>query len=131
MRSKLNFLWQHHRVTFLAFLAALLVTLFFVIRMVVFTLYWSDPDHRNQPPQDWMTPQYIAFSWGLEPSQVARALGVTTAFGPRPNLEQISRTRGVPLSVLYDELTALLAPTDDLTQSPAKSSDDSSGGASE
>ncbi|MDQ7070048.1 MAG: hypothetical protein Q9M48_04790 [Rhodobacterales bacterium] len=127
MRSKLGFLWQHHRVTFLAFLAAILVTLFFVIRMAVFTLYWSDPDHRNQPPQDWMTPRYIAFSWGLEPSDVARALGVTPAFGPRPNLEQIARTRGVPLSVLYDELAALLAPTDSLTRAPIKSPDDSSG----
>lgn len=111
MPHKLRFLWHHHRKTFLAFVAATLVTLFFVARMTLFTLYWSDPDHRNQTPEDWMTPRYIAYSWGLEPSDVATALGISPTFGPRPNLKQIASARGVPVDVVLDEVQALLRAT--------------------
>lgn len=106
--GKLRFLWHHHRLPFLAFLAAALFTAFFVGRMAVFTLYWSDPAHRNQPPEGWMTPRYIAFSWGLEPSDVSGALGVTSTFGPRPSLQQIANARGVPVAVILEETEALL-----------------------
>lgn len=106
--SKIRFLWTRHRLPFVAFLGAACITLFFVVRMVIFTLYWSDPSHRDQPPQDWMTPRYIAFSWGLEPSDVATALGVTKTFGTRPSLKQIAHERAVPISVILQEVEALL-----------------------
>jgi len=108
MSDKIKFLWQYHHKTFLAFIAALAVTAFFIIRMAVFTLYWSDPDHRNQPPAPWMTPRYIAYSWGVEPVDIATALGVAGTIGKRPSLKQIAQARGVPVSVVLSEVTAIL-----------------------
>jgi len=117
MHDKLRFLWHHHRPTFLAFLGAALVTAFFIIRMGVFSIYWADPAHHNQPPEGWMTPRYIAYSWEVEPLDITTALGVTNALGKHPSLQQIASARGIPLADLLAELAPLLKT---LQQGPAK-----------
>jgi len=111
MLGQLKTLWQHHRWALLAFAAAVCLTLFFAVRTVVFTLYWADPAHRQQTPEAWMTPRYIALSWGLEPQEVATALNVTMQTGKRPSLADIATSRGVPLSQVLAEVNALLART--------------------
>lgn len=109
MLRAVRHLWAHHRLAFLAFLAAAAVMLFFTVRLVIFTVYWADPMHRNQPPEPWMTPGYIAHSWGLDPDTVIAALGVVPRPGERPTLEQIAKDRGVPVEVVIAEVAALLA----------------------
>lgn len=104
--SAIRHLWAHHRPVLLLFLGAALVTLFFVVRLTLFTLYWSEPAHRNLAPEPWMTPGYIAHSWGLDPEQLARTLGATP--GRRMTLEDIARARGLPVAALIAELNALL-----------------------
>lgn len=100
-------LWAHHRLVFLGFLLALAVTLFFLVRLALFTVYWSDPAHRHIAPEPWMTPGYIAHSWGLPPQELAEALGAPP--GERMTLEEIAEARGIPVADLLAELAALLA----------------------
>ena len=55
---------------------ALVLTLYFGARVAIGAFYWSDPAHRNQAPEGWMTPGYIAHSWGLDPQELSRALNL-------------------------------------------------------
>ena len=104
--SDIRILWHNHRLVFLVFLAARAITLFFLVRLTVFSLYWADPAHRNQVPAPWMTPGYIAHSWGIEPRDLSAQLGVPQ--GQRPTLADIARERGVPVAQVLDEVNALL-----------------------
>ena len=104
--SAIRHLWAHHRIVLVVFLAAAAVSLFFLIRLTLFTFYWSDPAHRNQAPEGWMTPGYIAHSWGLDPQELSRALNAPP--GQRKTLDEIARDRGIPVSDLLREVTALL-----------------------
>ncbi|MDQ2089097.1 hypothetical protein [Marimonas arenosa] len=104
--SAIRHLWAHHRPVLLLFFGAAAVTVFFLARLTLFALYWSDPAHRNLAPEPWMTPGYIAHSWGRDPEELARHLGA--APGRRMTLEDIARARGVPVAEVIAELTAHL-----------------------
>ncbi|GAA6207663.1 hypothetical protein NBRC116601_09560 [Cognatishimia sp. WU-CL00825] len=103
-------LFKSHPIATPGFLLALAVTVFFAARMVLDLLYWSDPAHRNQSPEAWMTPRYIAHSWGIDPKEVrdAVALGAGKPKA-RPTLNWIASQRGVPVQQVIDEVQALLA----------------------
>ncbi len=103
----LRYLWTHHRLVFIGFCLASLVTLVFLVRLAIFTVYWSDPAHRNLAPEPWMTPGYIAHSWSIPPEDLARALSIQP--GTRPTLKEIARERGVDVSVVINEINDLLA----------------------
>ena len=107
--SAIRHLWTHHRAALLLFAAAGAVTLFFLARLAVFTLYWADPAHRQRAPEAWMTPGYVAHSWGIDPQDLARAIGAPP--GRRQTLEDIARDRGLTVDQLIAEITALLAKT--------------------
>ena len=85
-------LWRKHRFLFLAFITAIVVTLFFAARLLLFTLYWSDPAHHDQPLEGWMTPRYIAHSYDLPPDVVRDLLEVEPANGKRRTLEEIVKS---------------------------------------
>ncbi|MDU8926479.1 hypothetical protein RXV86_03685 [Alisedimentitalea sp. MJ-SS2] len=104
--SAIRLLWHKHRIVFVIFLAASAVTLFFVIRLAMFTIYWSDPAHRNLTPEPWMTPGYVAHSWGLPPHEIADFLDIPP--GDRPTLAEIARSRNVPVSQIIEELSGIL-----------------------
>ncbi len=53
MIARLASLWQYNRGLLIAFVLALAVTLFFAVRLALFTLYWQDPAHRNEPIAGW------------------------------------------------------------------------------
>ncbi|MFZ5750323.1 MAG: hypothetical protein ACOY5U_04580 [Pseudomonadota bacterium] len=107
MRRGLRFLWRRHRIALLAFVAASSVMLFFLTRLIVSTVYWSDPAHRDQRLEGWMTPRYVARSWGLAPDALREGLGLAPQGGP-VTLEQIAASRGVPLAQVLDEVWALI-----------------------
>lgn len=105
----LRHLWQHHRLSVIAFSIALAVTVFFVIRLTLATIYWSDPAHLKQPPERWMTPGYVARSWHLAPEAVAEALGLDEDMPPRrQTLEELAQARDVPIDALLADLTVFL-----------------------
>lgn len=89
--DKLAILWRDHRLLFVAFSVALLVTVLLAARLTVMTVYWSR--HRDTPIEGWMTIPYVARSFDVPKEQLAAALGVET--GSR---------RGVPLSELAAQL---------------------------
>lgn len=86
-------LWRKHRLIFLAFIAALVVTAFFAGRLLVASLYWSDPDHHDQPLEGWMTPRYVAHSHDL-PTDVVRDILGLEELGDRERrtLAEIAKT---------------------------------------
>lgn len=113
MRSRLAHLWAHHKLLFLSFALALTVTLFFVLRTVVFFVYWSDPAHRNQPLEPWMTPRYIANSYDKTPEQVMALLGLTKPDRLRPTLDWIAKQQGISTRQLIADLTRQLEAGND------------------
>ncbi|MBY6200753.1 hypothetical protein KUV65_05220 [Maritalea mobilis] len=109
----LSYLWAHHRPALVAFALALAVAIFFLVRLVLHTLYWADPAHRNQPLEGWMTPGYIARSYQVEGDILRDAIGLAHPEFPtaRPTLNQIAEARGVPLEQVIAEIEAALAAT--------------------
>lgn len=90
-------LWRKHRFLFIAFITALVVTVFFAARLLVFTLYWADPAHHDQPLEGWMTPRYIAHSYELPTGVVRDLLELEGANGKRRTLEEIVKTSDLTL----------------------------------
>ena len=105
-----RYLWRHHRPAVIALGLALGVAGFFAVRLTVFTLYWADPAHREQAIEGWMTPGYVARSWGLERDVVLAALPLPpyTSPGARPTLTDIARTAGIPLTDVIAGLEAAI-----------------------
>lgn len=101
--------WRKQPVLVTAFVVALALTLFFASRMVIFTIYWSDPAHRDQVLQGWMTPGYIAKSWDIPPEVMLEALADLAPAGSRKTLDQIATDRGISLVELTIQIEAAIA----------------------
>lgn len=102
-------LWKEHRLAASAFVVALIVALFFAARLAYFMVYWSDPAHRNQPIEDWMTVGYVARSYDLPRDKLAEAIAVKPTPGQRRTLAEIARDRGVDTETLKTELRQAIA----------------------
>ena len=90
-------IWRKHRFLSIAFIAALVVTAFFAARLVVFSLYWAEPSHQEQPVEGWMTPRYVALSHDLPPGVVREALDLEPVEGERHTLEEIAESSSLTL----------------------------------
>jgi len=102
-------LWKDHKLAATAFVAALVVALFFAARLAYFTVYWSDPAHLKQPIEDWMTVGYVARSYGIPRDQLAEAIAVKPTPGQRRTLADIATERGVDTDTLKAELRQAIA----------------------
>ncbi|MGG7643993.1 hypothetical protein ACQ5SP_04180 [Rhodovulum sp. YNF3179] len=109
MTGRLARLWRRRRGLAIAFVAAVALTLFFGMRMVIFAVYWSDPDHRDQAIAGWMTPRYVAHSWDVPPEVVGRALGLTPEPGRGRTIAEIAAARGQSVETLGTTLEAAIA----------------------
>jgi hypothetical protein len=108
--SALGYLWHHHRPTLIGFALILVIALAFALRLALFTIYWSDPAHRNQPIKGWMTPGYVARSYDVDPD-VIRALLTPqpeVSTGTRPTLERIAEAEGIALPDLIAQIEAAI-----------------------
>ena len=94
---------------FAGFALALALTLFFAVRLVVFTLLWSDPAMRNQPIEAWMTPGYIAHSWHVPREVIVEALGRPDPESRGLTLAEIAEARGATEAELVAALDAAIA----------------------
>jgi hypothetical protein len=81
-------LWRKNRGLLIAFGLALLVTVFFGVRLVVHAVYWSG--HRDAELAEWMTIGYVAQSYRVERDDLARAVGVEPGFGQRLTIAGIA-----------------------------------------
>ena len=102
-------LWREHRLAMLVFVAASLVALFFAVRLIIFTVYWSDPARRDAVIEGWQTAGYVAMSWDVPRSVVAEALGLAEGAAPRRSLDDIARAEGVPVETLIGDLERAIA----------------------
>lgn len=113
--SALSYLWTRHRVALIAFGLALALTLFFAVRFVMHWVYWSDPAHRDQQIEGWMTPGYVAHSYDVSPEVIRDSLRALLAQQadalPRGGmtLQQIARATGTDLDQLSAALLAAIA----------------------
>lgn len=103
-------LWREHRLLLLTFLAASALALFFAARFALYVIYWSAPEHHNQPIENWMTIGYIARSYDLPREALADALGVgPLGAGRRPTVEQLARERGMTPDEFRAEIERTIA----------------------
>jgi hypothetical protein len=91
------------------FLTALGITLFFATRMVVFIIYWSDPAHRDQTIQDWMTPGYVSKSWDVPRDDLKAVFEALDLTSERKTLAQIAAEGGIPVQELTMQIEAAIA----------------------
>jgi hypothetical protein len=98
-------LWQQHRLLVTALAAACLVTVFFGLRLVAFTIYWSQ--HRDDTIAGWMTLGYIAHSYDVGREELAAGLGVGPEMGHRLTVRDIAEQSGRPVS----DIEAILLET--------------------
>lgn len=87
-----------------AFALALLVTLLLGGRTIYKVVYWSDPGHRDQAIEPWMTPRYIVQSYDL-PSEVMKTVLQSSSSDWRgESLDDIARARGMSTDALIRDI---------------------------
>lgn len=101
-------LWRRHPVLSAAFALALAATLFFAGLFVNRVIYWSDPAHRDQRPEPWMTVGYIGHSWHLSAPEIDAEAGLDRPKGQPMTLQDIANQRGVPVAQVIAEVEAAL-----------------------
>ena len=98
--------WRRHRVLLVGFAFALLVTLFFAVRLVVHAVYWSQ--HRDAELAEWMTIGYVAQSYRVERDDLARAVGVEPGFGQRLTIAEIAERTHQSVNEVEEALLAVI-----------------------
>lgn len=97
-------LWRARPVLVSCFVLACAATLFFGVRFAAQAVYWSNPAHREQSVQGWMTVGYVARSWGLNGRDIDAVAGLPLPQEkghPQP-LSEIAADRGVPVQTVID-----------------------------
>ncbi len=102
-------LWRRSPVAFVAFVLGLVITVFFAVRTATFTIYWSDPAHRDQTIEPWMTAQYVAYSYHLPVEEVRRAWQLPHDVPNRTTAAKIAARRGWTLDELGSRVRAAAA----------------------
>ena len=80
--------------------AALVLTVFFGVRLTVQAIYWADPAHHDLPIQSWMPLGYVGRTWDVPRDAMIEIAGVPANDSSRRSLETIARDEGVPLPEL-------------------------------
>ncbi len=101
-------LWRSHKLLLIAFMLAAVLTIGFGVRMLLFSVYWSDPDHQNQPLESWMTPRYVALSYKIERDDVRKIFGIEQSPETRMTLQSIAKLQGVTLEAMQSQLDAFV-----------------------
>ena len=101
--NALYFFWAHHRFALLAACLGLFALLVFGGMATRQAIYWNDPGHRQQPLEPWMTPRYVARSYGLPPETMRTLLQLGEQPGTRqPTISAIAAEMGLSLPQLQD-----------------------------
>jgi len=94
-------LWQTHRVALIAFVVAFGALCYFAVNTISSTIYWMDPAHQEQPLAGWMTPRYVAQSYGLPREYLVHALFIPPDAPPRRvSLDTIAEENNISLAEL-------------------------------
>ena len=104
----LRFLFRRHPWPTAVIAAGLVALVWFGGHFVSDVLYFSDPAHREQPLAAWMSPRYVAKSWGLPPEVVADVMQLTPDHR-RITLDQVAERQGISLEELQRRVEAAKA----------------------
>ena len=104
--SRLKELWKTNRLMLIAFVIAAFLTAMFLVRTVVFTVYWADPAHRDQSIEPWMTVRYVSNSWDLPRDEMIAALGFEPENGRFQTFGDIAQSRGLSLEDITARIEA-------------------------
>ena len=104
MPSLLRRIWAVAPIATVILGGAVVIGLFFAIRLVAFWIYWADPAHRDQAIAPWMTPGYIAHSWGVPREVAFEALSLPPPAGGPQSLDDLAAARGVSVEDLAQDL---------------------------
>ncbi len=102
-------LWARHRIASIGLLLALVLTAGFGTRMVVATLFWSDPSHWQEEPAGWMTIGFISKSWRIPPDVLIDALSTDARVTGRMRLEELATRLNISTDELLDDVAQILA----------------------
>lgn len=103
--ARLIRIWRRHPVLGTLFPLAVALTLWFALQSTVHAIYWSDPVHRDQVIEGWMTPRYVGMSWDVPREVLVQAVGEAPDIpGGKPTLERIAEQQDIPLEVLVGRL---------------------------
>ena len=104
-------LWRSHPYALSGFVLAAAVTLFFLVRVAFFAVYWLNPAHHDMAPQPWMTVGFIGKSWGVDPAQIDEKAGFPSpghGKGHPLTLIEIAAQRGEPVAQVITEVEAVV-----------------------
>ncbi len=104
-----RFLIRKHPILSALFALALIGLVVFSGGFLRQALYFSDPAHRNQTLEGWMTPGYVGKSWDLPPPMVRDSLQLDETMKPRGRpmmLSEIAALQGVTLADLQARVEA-------------------------
>jgi len=102
---------SHHPRLFCGAILAGAAACMFFMKLILFTMYWMDPNHRLQPPEPWMTPGYIARSYDLNPQQIAEFLQLGNDREHPITIAQIANQQGRDIETLLSDLHDWLIAT--------------------
>ena len=106
-------LWNSHRIVLLAFVIALAALGYFGVKTISATIYWMDPAHQNQPLAGWMTPRYVAQSYGLPRATIEDVFQLERGIDPpRLRLDRLAMEKGLSLEEFQARVTAAAAAQD-------------------
>lgn len=100
MIAFLRRIWAAAPVATVVLVVALSASLVFGVRTIGNWVYWSDPEHIDQPIAGWMTPRYVAYSWDVPRPVMIEALDMGDENPERRNLKRLAEAQGIPLQEL-------------------------------
>jgi hypothetical protein len=99
---------------------AVVLTLFFLLRLVVFAVFWLDPHKERHPIEPWMTPRYISKTYDIPRDDLAAALGLEPGANPKAPLGVLARDLDIPVQDLVDAVQQVLDLFDQPPPPPPK-----------
>lgn len=92
-----------------AFVAALAITVFFVIQALDTRPDFRGPPDPDQPVAGWMTPMFVVRTWDLPRDVVGEALNLQRDRSARRiTIDDLAAQQGRPAAELIDALTAAI-----------------------
>ena len=100
---------RRHPLPIAVLVLALVLTLFFAVRLTISAIYWQG--HRDQVIAPWMTVGYIGRSYQLDPRSIDATAGLPhpPRHGHPWTMEQIADMRGVPVDQVIAEVRDAIA----------------------
>lgn len=101
-----GYLWRTQRLAVMALLVSALTLAVFGTRFTVRLIYFSDPDHVQQPLEGWMTLGYVARSWEVPRQSLHDWLHLPPDTPRRATIREIADNMGLSPADLGARLLA-------------------------